>query len=137
MKIENLAEMRMSDSWREFRTENFENNWLSLFSHVCTSIDAELRDASIGVQCLHLLLRIFLIISKTRFDWQRIESGSIQKCCQNYFAFFIPLFTSICKRNIILVTFVKKKEKKKPATSLLTTGIPKNVVSYVRIFVFS
>jgi hypothetical protein len=59
------------------------------------------------------------------------------KMLSKLFCFFHSTFYQYLQKEYNFSHFREKKRKKKPATSLLTTGIPKNVVSYVRIFVFS
>jgi hypothetical protein len=58
------------------------------------------------------------------------------KMLSSLFCFFHSTFYQYLQKEYHFSHFRVKKEKKR-ATSLLTTGIPQNVVSYVRIFVFS
>jgi hypothetical protein len=61
--------MQIWDSLREIGQKISKIKFHLIIYKYCTSIDAEFQDESIGVQCLCVLLRLFIIICKKKQDF--------------------------------------------------------------------
>ncbi len=65
---ENVQKCEVRTGVREVRTEKCQKILFSNLSNVCTSIDAEFWDEFIYVHCLCILLQLFCIIRKKRYQ---------------------------------------------------------------------